>query len=207
MKIMIVFSGLALLVMAGVAVAQDEAPKAEDVPAGAEAEVPAVSAAQQAAGQAAFSEVYKVLMSPRCMNCHPSGDRPLQTDASVPHKMEISRLGESAGLECGTCHGEENSEVVGVAGGPPGAPHWGLPSREMPLVFQGRSPKQLCEQLLDPKMNGGRNLAGLMEHVMGDPLVLWGWNPGGDRTIPPMSHEAFVGHFKVWVESRGACPE
>jgi hypothetical protein len=25
----------------------------------------------------AFMQVYKVLMSPRCMNCHPSGDIPL----------------------------------------------------------------------------------------------------------------------------------
>ena len=26
----------------------------------------------------AFMKVYKVLMSPRCLNCHPSGDVPLQ---------------------------------------------------------------------------------------------------------------------------------
>ncbi|HTD41348.1 MAG TPA: hypothetical protein VK671_12055, partial [Mucilaginibacter sp.] len=28
----------------------------------------------------AFMSVYKVLMSPRCMNCHPAGDVPLQGD-------------------------------------------------------------------------------------------------------------------------------
>ena len=33
----------------------------------------------------AFMDVYKVLMSPRCMNCHPSGDVPLQGDDSQLH--------------------------------------------------------------------------------------------------------------------------
>ena len=35
----------------------------------------------------AFMDVYKVLMSPRCMNCHPSGDIPLQGDDSHLHTM------------------------------------------------------------------------------------------------------------------------
>src|SRR6266545_4787669 len=35
----------------------------------------------------AFMDVYKVLMSPRCMNCHPSGDVPLQGDDSHLHTM------------------------------------------------------------------------------------------------------------------------
>lgn len=39
----------------------------------------------------AFTEVYKVLMSPRCMNCHPSGDAPLQGDDSHMHTMNIQR--------------------------------------------------------------------------------------------------------------------
>ena len=39
----------------------------------------------------AFMDVYKVLMSPRCMNCHPSGDRPLQGDDSHMHIMNVQR--------------------------------------------------------------------------------------------------------------------
>ena len=31
----------------------------------------------------AFMQVYKVLMSPRCMNCHPNGDVPLQGDDNL----------------------------------------------------------------------------------------------------------------------------
>ena len=34
-------------------------------------------------GISAFQDVYEVLQHPRCLNCHPSGDAPLQTDAST----------------------------------------------------------------------------------------------------------------------------
>ena len=167
---------------------------------------PAVSPAMAAKGEAAFSKVYEVLQHPRCMNCHPVGNAPLQTDQSIPHAMNISRASNDAGLECAACHKEQNSEQVGVPGGPPGAPHWQLPAREMPLVFEGRSLVQLCAQLKDPARNGNKTLAQLLEHVSHDALVLWGWNPGGDRTVPPVPHAEFVAAFKIWVDSNGSCP-
>ena len=37
-------------------------------------------------------------------------------------------------------------------------------------------------------------------------LVLWGWAPGGSRTVPPMTHEAFVNAWKTWASSGAACP-
>ena len=89
------------------------------------------------AGTKAFMDVARVLQSPRCMNCHPSGDAPLQGDRPRPHAMNITRASAELGLACSTCHQERNSEAVGVRGGPPGAPRWGLPAKEMPLVFQG----------------------------------------------------------------------
>lgn len=158
-------------------------------------------------GREAFMGVYEVLMSPRCMNCHPSGNRPLQTDESRPHAMNISRESVDAGLECATCHREQNSEQLGIESGPPGAPHWGLPPEDTPMIFEGRTPQQLCEQLQDPERNGGKDLEAILEHVSHDPLVLWGWEPGGDRTTPPLSHEEFVGEATTWVEFGGPCPE
>jgi mono/diheme cytochrome c family protein len=160
-----------------------------------------------ARGKEAWGDVYKVLMSPRCMNCHPSGNRPLQTDASRPHLMNISRKSVENGLECATCHQEKNADELGAPGGPPGAPHWGLPKKEMPLIFQGRSPRELCEQMKRPGDNAYKSLDQLMHHVSQDPLVLWGWEPGGGRTKPPLSHEEFVAAFDAWVASGGACPE
>ena len=46
-----------------------------------------------------WSAIYGVLQHPRCMNCHPLGDAPLQGDASVPHAQDSERRtgpGESA---------------------------------------------------------------------------------------------------------------
>lgn len=167
---------------------------------------PAPTPAQVAAGKQAFLDVAKVLQSPRCRNCHPIGDAPLQTDAGRRHAMFITRASVDAGLPCKTCHAERNSEAVGVAGGPPGAPNWNLPPREFPMVFQGKTPTALCEQLRDPARNKHRTLAELLEHVAHDPLVLWGWAPGGKRTTPPLSHDAFVAAFTTWVDGGGACP-
>lgn len=169
-------------------------------------EAPKISPIKAAKGAQAWQTVYEVLMSPRCMNCHPDGDRPLQTDANVPHAMNISRASDENGLKCATCHQTQNSEAFGVVGGPPGAPHWHLPDREMPLVFQNRSAVALCEQLKDPAQNGGRDLAALLTHISRDPLVLWGWNPGGQRTVPPHPHADFVAAFAAWVDGGGACP-
>ncbi len=159
-----------------------------------------------AAGRQAFLEVAQVLQSPRCKNCHPAGDAPLQGDQGRPHAMNITRASVEAGLPCSTCHQEHNAELVGVKGGPPGAPHWGLPPKETPMVFEGKTVNALCEQLKDPKQTGGRNLDQLLEHVSKDELVLWGWAPGGKRTVPPLTHNQFVDAFKTWVGSGGACP-
>lgn len=159
------------------------------------------------AGKKAFVDVARVLQSPRCQNCHPDGDAPLQTDRGLRHAMNITRTSVESGLACGTCHQERNSEVMGIKGGPPGAPHWGLPPKETPMVFQGRSVGALCAQLKDPAQNGHRSLDALLEHVEHDPLVLWGWQPGGNRSRPPLSHEDFVSAFRAWVRSGGACPQ
>lgn len=164
------------------------------------------SGASTSAGQKSFATVAKVLQSPRCMNCHPAGDRPLQGDAGRPHRMWISRASVEAGLPCSTCHQERNSEALGIAGGPPGAPHWGLPPKDAPMVFQGKTVRALCEQLKDPKQTNGNDLEALLHHVEEDPLVLWGWNPGGKRRKPPVSHADFLAAFRTWVASGGACP-
>lgn len=158
------------------------------------------------AGKKGWQGVYAVLMSPRCMNCHPTGDRPLQYDDSVPHAQNISRQSVENGLECAACHQEQNSEAIGIPGGPPGAPHWGLPPADMPMIFQGRTQTELCEQLKRPGDNGFKTMEQLHEHVAKDPLVLWGWDPGGDRTTPPLSHDEFVAAFEAWMKSGGACP-
>jgi mono/diheme cytochrome c family protein len=152
-----------------------------------------------------FAPVYEVLVSPRCMNCHPAGDRPL-SDRDGVHPMNISRESFETGLQCSACHADHNADLPGAPPGPPGAPHWQLPPKETPMVFQDRTVTALCVQLRDLTQNGNRTLQGLLEHVSKDPLVLWGWSPGAGRAPAPSTHEAFVKSFTAWVNAGGICP-
>jgi hypothetical protein len=59
----------------------------------------------------------------------------------------------------------------------------------------------------DPARNGRRTPAMLLEHMESEPLVLWAWHPGGNRTPPPLSHEAFVNEMKAWIAAGTPCPQ
>ena len=157
--------------------------------------------------RAAFLQVYRVLTSPRCQNCHPAGDAPLQGDDSREHLQNVKRGkdGHGAdGMRCDSCHQAKNLPGEHM---PPGNPKWSMPLPEQKMVFYGRSPGELCRQLKDPKQNGGRTLAMLLDHVANDRLVGWAWNPGDGRTPPPLSRVETAAQMKVWAESGAACPE
>jgi hypothetical protein len=162
------------------------------------------SAAFGAAPERPFATIYAVLESPRCKNCHPAGDAPLQGDAPPRrHAMNVTRTSAASGLACATCHGATNAPF---RHGPPGRPGWRLPDAEMPLVFEGRSEHALCEQLKNPAENGGKSLAALEEHFDHDPFVRWGWAPGPGRTVPPVSHADLMTAVHAWIASGAACP-
>ena len=160
-----------------------------------------------AASAKAFREVHKVFTSPRCQNCHPAGDAPLQGDDSHVHLQNVRRGKDGHGvtaMRCETCHQTSN-----LAGDhmPPGNPKWGLPSPEHKMVFVGRTPAELCRQLKDPRQTGGRSLQQLLEHVADDELVAWGWNPGDGRGLPPLSRQDTVAQMKIWIDGGAACPQ
>ncbi|MGQ0657203.1 MAG: NTP transferase domain-containing protein [Chromatiales bacterium] len=110
------------------------------------------------------------------------------------------------GLPCATCHGEANPPASYGPHAPPGAPHWGLPSPDHKMAWIGLPPRELCEMIKDKKRNGDRNFDALITHVSTDKLVLWGWNPGGERAPVPVPHEEFVAQFKRWAAAGGPCP-
>jgi hypothetical protein len=151
-----------------------------------------------------FVEIAKVLQSPRCMNCHPSGDAPLHGDTSTAHSMNVSRRSVDAGLGCTTCHRGANQDEPHA---PPGVVGWRMPGAETPMVFQGLTAAELCGRLKDSKQNGGRTPAMLQDHMDHDALVLWGWNPGPGRTLPPLTHDVLMTHVKRWVEAGAPCPK
>src|SRR6185295_15343224 len=101
--------------------------------------------------RAAFVAAYTVFMSPRCMNCHPNGDVPLQGEDSHLHNQNVKRGPDGKGLfamQCKSCHQDENRPGAHM---PPGHPDWHLPPANMPMVFQGRTPGQLAAQFKDIK--------------------------------------------------------
>jgi len=160
-----------------------------------------------AASAKAFLEIHKVFTSPRCQNCHPAGDAPLQGDDSHVHLQNVKRGKDGHGvsaMRCETCH-----QTTNLAGDhmPPGNPKWSLPSPEHKMVFVGRTPAELCRQLKDPKQTGGRSLQQLLEHVANDELVGWGWNPGDGRALPPIGRSDTVAQMKIWIDGGAACPE
>jgi mono/diheme cytochrome c family protein len=165
------------------------------------------SASRDDAGsRAAFLAAYLVFMHPRCMNCHPKGDQPLQGEDSHVHSQNVRRGPDGKGLfamKCANCHQPQNVPGENM---PPGNPNWHLPAPEMPLVFEGKTPGDLARQLKDPKQNGGKTLEQLIHHVSEDKLVLGGWDPGDGRTKPPLTHTDFVKEMRKWVEKGAAVP-
>lgn len=148
---------------------------------------------------AALDVVYEVLQHPRCLNCHPAGDRPLQYDAGRPHGMNVVRGpddGGVAGMRCVGCHGDANAPLPHM---PPGvSTGWRLAPREM--VFEGLSKRELAEVLLDPERSH-MTPDELLHHIAHDPLVLWGWEPGPGREPVPVAHADFVAAFTTWIEA------
>jgi hypothetical protein len=164
-----------------------------------------IAAKDSIASVRAFEDVYRVLMSPRCMNCHPSGDIPLQGDDSHLHTMFPKRGRDGKGLyamKCSNCHQPTNTPGVHA---PPGNPEWHLPPSSMKMVFQGKTPRELALQLVDPRRNGNKNKQQLLDHAK-DGLVKAGWNMGEGRKSPPLSYDEFVKIWNTWIETGAYAP-
>jgi len=158
--------------------------------------------AAPAAASAPFDPIASVLMHPRCLNCH-QAESPRQTDARIVHRPLVVRGRDGHGAptqSCQTCHQATNT----ADGFVPGVATWHL--APLSMLWEGRSKRQICEQIKDPARNGGRRGEEVIEHMRGDPLVLWAWNPGAGRTTPPPSHEEFVEALEAWIKAGMPCP-
>lgn len=207
-------SGVLLVALLAAACAErqpDRGPAASPQPvslppvAEGELRAPAVFAGiadREERSRALFTEASRVLLHPRCVNCHPSDDSPRQLDGER-HDPPVFRGASDRGvpgMECTSCHQDRNIELARV----PGAPNWHLAPKSM--AWQGRSLKAICEQLKDPARNGGKNLAQILEHSGHDELVAWGWAPGSRRTPAPGTQASFAALVAAWMETGAACP-
>jgi hypothetical protein len=160
--------------------------------------------------RALFAEAAKVITSPRCMNCHPAGDRPTQANDMHEHLPPVFR-GDGgfgiAGNSCSTCHTESNYTLHEGASyrSIPGHPRWGMAPIEM--AWQGKSVGYICRQIKDPDRNGGRDLKLLHEHLAGDDLVGWAWHPGEGRVPAPGSQQMLGQLIQAWIDTGAQCPQ
>jgi mono/diheme cytochrome c family protein len=166
-----------------------------------------------AQGLAAWEQVYSVLTSPRCINCHTATNYPQQGDERRRHVANVVRGPEGkgvAGLNCAGCHQETNADSTGV----PGGHNWHLAPLEMrwqDINDRPLSSAAVCRQVTDHSRNHNLDGPGLLKHHEEEALVKWAWNPGrrpdgSTRTLPPLTHEQFVAATRRWVEAGTPCP-
>lgn len=161
------------------------------------------------AGLQAFAQIERVLLHPRCLNCHVP-DAPLQGDFKRVHYPPVQRGLDGKGvapLQCATCHSTQNSPLPNAPPGldTDGKPGWHMPPAHMKMSWLGLAGPALCKVFRDPKTNGGRSLAMLEEHMATDHLVAWGWQPGPGRQLPPLDKPAFDEQVRTWIRNGAPC--
>ena len=152
---------------------------------------------------ALFTELGKVLTHPRCVNCHPAGDRPRQGDQRRLHQPPVERGADGFGspaMRCSICHQRANFEPAHM----PGHPEWHLAPREM--AWEGKTLGEICAQIKDPQRNGGRRLEELVHHIGSDTLVGWAWSPGAGRQPAPGTQPTAGALVEAWLKTGAACP-
>jgi hypothetical protein len=169
---------------------------------------------KSAEGLAAWQQVYSVLTSPRCINCHTATNHPQQGDDRHRHFANVVRGAEGKGvpaLQCVTCHQDSNADSTRVPGGhgwhlAPLSMRWQDPSEKI------LSSAEVCRAVTDRSKNHGLDGPGLVRHHEEEPLVRWAFQPGRQidgtaRTLPPLTHEQFVAATRKWVEAGTPCPQ
>ena len=164
-------------------------------------------------GLTAWNEIYSVLTSPRCINCHTATNYPQQGDDRHRHFANVIR-GSSGngvpGLNCVSCHQQSNADSTGV----PGGPNWHLAPLSMKWQDTNDQPLSsaaVCQAVTDRSRNNNMDGRALLKHHEEEALVLWAWNPGQRpdgtmRNPPPLTHAQFVAATRIWVEAGTPCP-
>lgn len=161
--------------------------------------------------------------------------KPTVGDERISHHMNVSSLnnlrllvkdgkfvqsGENSPVNCRTCHQDKNGDEAGM---PPGAANdlmpgfiWHMPPATM-AISRDMTPEQLCNNWLNPATNsflafrGGRDdmktfKKEFLHHVKDDPLVMWSWEPGPERTPAPGTHKDFANAMSIWIDGGAPCP-
>jgi len=205
-RLRIVRAGSLLLFSTAALIAVWSSGSASQTPAAEQLRPPKTFASitdQRQRSRALYAEASRVLLHPRCVNCHPSDDTPRQGDAQAVHEPPVSRGPADRGvpaMQCSSCHQDHNMKYARV----PGAPEWHVAPLKM--AWLGRTPAQICAQIKDPSRNGGKTLEQLHEHMASDALVGWAWAPGSGRKPAPGTQKEFGALIRAWIETGAECP-
>jgi hypothetical protein len=74
------------------------------------------------------------------------------------------------------------------------------------MAWQGKSLHEICEQIKDPKRNGGLSLARIHHHMAADDLVGSAWHPGVGRDPAPGTQAGFGELIDAWIATGARCP-
>ncbi|MBW7968015.1 hypothetical protein [Bradyrhizobium sp. BR 10289] len=205
--IAVVLAASAIAALTGIVAAKDDG----------KSEVSQAGSVSRAEGLEAWKRIEAVVTHPRCANCHVDAKAiPIWTPAGETkprvHGMNIhggeSRIGTEA-LACSTCH-MTSTQANEPAPSPPRA---GIDWQLAPVAFIwfGKTGAEICAQLKDPKRNGGRDAAGLVDHLRHDAslngFIPRGWAPGAGRSTPPGSFEEHVKDMAMWGAAGQPCPD
>lgn len=167
-------------------------------------------------GLAAWDRINNVVSHPRCSNCHVGPDNiprwsGLGYGPDRKHGMNInageSRVGAEA-IACATCHVTSSTPNDH----PHAPPHANIAWQLAPVEFAwfGRSSRDICLQMKDPRKNGGRDVMVLAHHLADDAshqgFIQWGWNPGAGRQPVPYTLQATVNDVLAWGAAGMPCP-
>lgn len=168
-------------------------------------------------GLKAWARIYEVTSHPRCSNCHTgASDRPMWSGPAYgsarPHGMNIQAGNSRMGIEslpCATCHTTKDEDWSNANTLPHAAPRvamdWALAPVE--ADWFGRTSQEICAQLRNPELNGGRDALALAEHLDHDLILHWAWAPGGGREPAPYSLQAHVDDILSWGAAGMPCPD
>ena len=178
---------------------------------------PAAGSVSVDTGLEAWARVFEVASHPRCSNCHTGpSDRPMWSGPTYgeprPHGMNIqageSRMGVET-LQCATCHTTKDADWDNANALAHAAPRvamgWALAPVE--AHWFGKSTEEICAQLRDPDLNGGRDMMDLAEHLNHDLILHWAWAPGGGREPAPYSLQEHVNDILEWGVAGMPCPQ
>lgn len=172
-------------------------------------------------GSDSFAPVYRVVMSPRCRNCHTTeGQGPQIGERGMPHPFLVNNHTQLAGIGmgCNSCHAPRSASHSPQHARPPhsrSVDEWREPGGfKVPGVSKQRftipasiSAAALCGKMKDVALAWQRANVDVIEFIEHDQLIEQAWQSNTGRTLPCGSHQGFITAFRTWHTKRMPCPQ